>query len=69
MDCAPTLESALNEAEAIVLLVKHTEFAQFDPRQIAQKTKARILVDTVNACDEDAWKDAGFQVWRLGVGR
>ena len=69
MDCAPTLDSALMDADAILLLVKHTEFTKLNPRELAEKTNARIVVDTVGAWNENEWRDAGFQVWRLGVGR
>ncbi len=69
MDCTPTLDAALKDAEAIVLLVKHTEFANLDPREVAAKTNARTVVDTVGAWNEDKWRQAGFEVWRLGVGK
>ncbi len=69
IDMASSLEDALQNAEAIVLLVKHTEFSALDPLEIAKKTSARIVVDTVNGWDDTAWKQAGFQFIRLGVGR
>ena len=69
IDMASSLEDALQNAEAIVLLVKHTEFSTLDPLEIAKKTPARIVVDTVNGWDDKAWKQAGFKFIRLGVGR
>ncbi|MEW5938599.1 MAG: nucleotide sugar dehydrogenase [Chloroflexota bacterium] len=69
VECVPSLDAALEDADAIVLLVKHSEFTKFDPREIAKQTKARIVVDTVNAWKPEMWKQAGFQVWRLGVGK
>jgi UDP-N-acetyl-D-mannosaminuronic acid dehydrogenase len=66
---AASFEESLREAEAIVLLVKHTEFAKLDPQEVAKLTPARVVVDTVNAWTDDAWKNAGFQVWRLGNGK
>jgi len=69
MDCASNLDSALQEADAIVLLVKHSQFAKLDPHDVANMTPARIVIDTVDAYDESAWIGAGFQVWRLGVGQ
>ena len=65
----PSLESALAEAEAILLLVRHTEFVRFKPNDIALKTKARIAIDTVNAWDTNEWQEAGFQYHRLGVNK
>ena len=62
----PSLESALAEADAILLLVRHTEFVKFVPEEIASKTKARIAIDTVNAWNAGEWQKAGFQYHRLG---
>jgi UDP-N-acetyl-D-mannosaminuronic acid dehydrogenase len=66
IDMAPTLDAALADADVILLLVKHTEFINLDPAQIASKTKARIVVDCVNGWKTEAWKQAGFQYYRLG---
>jgi len=63
---SPTLDDAIKEADALLLLVNHTEFKQLNPGEIAAKTKARILVDTVNGWNDNAWKNAGFTVFRLG---
>ena len=64
---ATNLASAIQGAGALVLLVKHTEFSDMNPVEIKTKTAARIVVDCVNGWDHDAWKDAGFKVFRLGV--
>lgn len=69
VNMAPSLESALAEADAILLLVRHTEFVNFVPDEIASKTKAHVAIDTVNAWDASKWKKAGFQLHRLGVNR
>ncbi|MEP6895742.1 MAG: UDP binding domain-containing protein, partial [Chloroflexota bacterium] len=69
IDMASSLEAALNEADAIILLVKHTQFKNFNPQEIADKTKARILIDCVNAWDLNSWQTAGFQLFRLGVNK
>jgi UDP-N-acetyl-D-mannosaminuronic acid dehydrogenase len=69
INMADSLESALKDADAIVLLVKHTEFTKLDPKDIAQKTKARILIDAVNGWDSEAWKNCGFTLHRIGDGR
>lgn len=66
---SPTLEDSIQEADALLLLVKHTEFTKFDPKEIAQKTKSRILIDTVHGWDSDQWQNAGFHLSRLGVGK
>jgi UDP-N-acetyl-D-mannosaminuronic acid dehydrogenase len=63
---AASLDDAIEDAEAIMLLVKHTEFMNFNPLEIARKTSARILVDTVNGWDVKTWRNAGFHLFRLG---
>jgi UDP-N-acetyl-D-mannosaminuronic acid dehydrogenase len=66
INLSPTLDDAIKEADALVLLVRHTEFTQFDPTTIAKKTKARILIDTVSGWKRTAWQSAGFTFFRLG---
>jgi UDP-N-acetyl-D-mannosaminuronic acid dehydrogenase len=66
VEMASSLDSALHYADAILLLVRHTEFVQFDPNEIASKTKARVVIDTVNAWSSDEWQRSGFQLHRLG---
>ena len=66
IDMASSLEDAIKDADSIVLLVKHTEFGQVIPEEIAKKTKARIVIDTVNGWGREAWVAAGFQFFRLG---
>ena len=63
---SPTFDDAIKDADVLLLLVNHTEFRQFNPLEIAGKTKARILVDTVNGWDDEAWANAGFTLFRLG---
>lgn len=62
-----SLEEAIEDADALLLLVKHTEFTKLDPQEILSKTTARIAVDVVNGWDRGRWETAGFQVFRLGV--
>lgn len=66
VDMASSLEDAIKNADAIILLVKHTEFTTLNPNEIAQKTKARIVIDTVNGWNDEAWGSAGFTLFRLG---
>ena len=66
---APNLEDALAEADLILLLVKHTEFLNLKPEDIASKTNAHLIVDCVNGWNVEAWKKAGFAVFRLGVNK
>jgi len=65
---AVSLTDALEGAEAIILLVGHTDFKKLDPQAAAKMSKARIVVDTVNALVPSNWTAAGFDLYRLGVG-
>jgi UDP-N-acetyl-D-mannosaminuronic acid dehydrogenase len=66
---ASSLDEVLQEADLLLLLVRHTEFLNFDPNTIASSTKARLIVDCVNGWDAEAWRKAGFDVFRLGVNK
>ncbi len=66
---AHSLEESLQDADLLLLLVKHTEFLHLDPAAIASKTGARLLVDCVNGWNAAAWSEAGFGVFRLGVNK
>jgi len=65
---AESLEAALSDADAIVLLVAHSEFVGLKAADLAGKTKCRIIVDTVNAWNTPDWRNSEFQIPRLGVG-
>jgi len=69
LESATSLNEALAEADLIVLMVAHTPLRELDPQEVAQMTPARIVVDCVNGWPADRWREAGFQVLRLGVGR
>jgi len=63
---APTLESALDGADALVLVVDHDAFKQIDPGAVAKAMRGRIIVDARNLFDPVRWKRAGFEVHTLG---
>ena len=63
-----TLEEALEGAELVLVLVGHKEFRNLEADGVARQTSARILVDAVNVMPAEAFKQAGFRVFRLGVG-
>lgn len=64
----PSLEEALQDAECILLLVRHTQFVSLRAADVAARTPARLAVDTVNAWKKEDWRAAGFRLYRLGVG-
>ncbi len=64
---APSLEQAIQDVEALLLLVNHTQFRQIDPHELRQITPASIAIDTVNGWQRSAWERAGFRLVRLGA--
>jgi UDPglucose 6-dehydrogenase len=66
---ASSLENAVQDVEAILLLVRHTQFREIAPEDLAGQTSTRTLIDTVNAWDAETWGKAGFDIFRLGVGK
>jgi UDP-N-acetyl-D-mannosaminuronic acid dehydrogenase len=69
LEIADNLETAISDADALILLVRHTQFVNLVPREIAPKTPARVAIDTVNGWDSKPWQIAGFHLARLGVNK
>jgi UDP-N-acetyl-D-mannosaminuronic acid dehydrogenase len=67
IEIADDLDAAIVGADAILLLVAHSQLASLDPVQVAAKTSARLAIDTVNAWKPEAWQEAGFRYIRLGT--
>ena len=66
---AGSLAEAVKEAEAVVLLVAHSEFKQIDPVDFKNITPARVIFDAVNSWERETWTTAGFSYFRLGDGK
>jgi UDP-N-acetyl-D-mannosaminuronic acid dehydrogenase len=64
-----SLDEAIADAEVLVLLVGHQVFRGIDPAGLSQLTPARLVIDTVNAWDAQVWREAGFDLRKLGVGK
>ena len=69
LDTAPTLVQAIEDSDLLLLLVGHSRLRTLDPVVVAQLTRARCVVDTVNGWDESAWRMLGFGFYRLGVNK
>lgn len=69
VDMAANLGAAIQSADALILLVKHTEFTQLTPDEVSAITDARVVIDCVNGWNADLWKESGFTVSRLGVNK
>ena len=63
-----TLNYAVADADAILLLVKHKPFLELSPADLVGRTPAKICIDAVNGWERDAWESAGFNMFRLGDG-
>lgn len=69
IEMASDFDSAIKDADAILLLVNHSQFRGLNPVSLATKTTARTIIDTVNAWDSQTWQAAGFTLHRLGVNK
>jgi UDP-N-acetyl-D-mannosaminuronic acid dehydrogenase len=63
-----SLEEALQDAEVIVLLVDHRQFAELKPSLIADAMKGTTAVDLRGAWKHEEWEASGFSLHLLGVG-
>ncbi|MFZ5818427.1 MAG: nucleotide sugar dehydrogenase [Chloroflexota bacterium] len=66
---AASIQEAIQGADAILLLVRHTQFTEMKPAEVAGMTSARAVVDTGNVWANKEWEEAGFDVFRLGDGK
>jgi UDP-N-acetyl-D-mannosaminuronic acid dehydrogenase len=64
-----SLDEVLLNADAVVLMVAHTQFCDLDPQQVSKLMPGRIAIDTVGGWDPALWNNAGFRITRLGVGK
>ncbi|NJN79663.1 MAG: nucleotide sugar dehydrogenase [Anaerolineales bacterium] len=64
-----SFDDAIQDTDAILLLVKHTEFIKLNPKDITRISKARIIIDAVNGWNNEEWKNNGFKFFRIGDGK
>jgi len=64
-----SLAAAVEKADAVLLLVNHSQFRSIKAADLKKLTPARMLFDTVNGWDRAAFQDAGFKYYRLGDGK
>jgi UDP-N-acetyl-D-mannosaminuronic acid dehydrogenase len=63
---AASLEEAVSDVDAIVLMVGHDEFRSIEPALIAPLVRARNVIDTRAFWPAERWADAGFRVYTIG---
>ncbi|WP_339251848.1 nucleotide sugar dehydrogenase [Sporosarcina sp. FSL W8-0480] len=61
-----SMEEALQEAVAAIILTSHDEFTYLDPNEIADIMENKIIIDTKQCIDREKWQAAGFEVYVLG---
>jgi UDP-N-acetyl-D-mannosaminuronic acid dehydrogenase len=61
------LDSALEGADVVLLLVDHKQFRKLDPNDIAGKMSGRLAFDTRGVWSKVDWEAAGFTLHVLGV--
>ncbi|MBC5824883.1 MAG: nucleotide sugar dehydrogenase [Candidatus Eremiobacteraeota bacterium] len=66
---ASSLEDALHDADAVVLIVDHDVFSTIKPEVAGEYMRGRILVDARGFFDASTWQAGGFQVYTLGSPR
>lgn len=64
-----SLQQALEDAAAVVLIVDHSQFTALDPETVADHMPGRAAVDLRGVWEPEAWAGAGFDLTILGRGR
>ncbi len=64
----PSLEAALDGADAMILLVDHRSLAGLDPAWAAGRMRGRVVFDARGVLPRRTWEEAGFTLYVLGVG-
>ena len=67
IQAAASIDEAVAEAEALLLLVNHTALRSINPHSMAKISPARIAIDTTNGWLAQPWTEAGYTLYRLGV--
>jgi UDPglucose 6-dehydrogenase len=66
LNYATSVLEACDRADAVLVLTEWQEFVDLDPATLADKVRAKVVVDARNCLDVDRWCTAGWQVHCLG---
>jgi UDPglucose 6-dehydrogenase len=69
LNYAVSVTEACDGADAVLVLTEWPEFTNLDPDDLADRVRARVVVDGRNCLDAERWKQAGWRVYRLGARR
>jgi UDPglucose 6-dehydrogenase len=67
LDYRATVDEAIAEADALVVVTEWRQFRDLDPAELATRTRARLIIDGRNCLDPEAWRAAGWTY--VGLGR
>jgi UDP-N-acetyl-D-mannosaminuronic acid dehydrogenase len=59
------LESATEDADAIVVATDHDEYEQLDPGALRERMADTVVIDTKAILDSEEWRSAGFTLQRV----
>ena len=66
LNYAVSVEEACERADAVLVLTEWRQFVDLDPDDLADRVRARVIVDGRNCLDATRWRQAGWKVFRLG---
>lgn len=66
-DLTPSLHDAVRDADLLIVVTDHRDFAYLDPVEIGTLMRRRNVIDSRNILNRRAWIAAGFTVRVLGV--
>lgn len=69
LNYAVSVEEACERADAVLVLTEWCQFVDMDPDDLADRVRARVIVDGRNCLDVARWQRAGWRVYRLGAPR
>ena len=67
LDYRQTVDEAIAEADALVVVTEWRQFREIDPAELATRTPARLIIDGRNCLDPQVWRAAGWTY--VGLGR
>lgn len=66
LNYATSALEACDRADAVLVLTEWAEFVSLDPNALADRVRAKVVVDGRNCLDISSWKGAGWRVHSLG---
>jgi len=69
LNYAVSIEEACERADAVLVLTEWRQFVDMDPNDLADRVRARVIVDGRTCLDAARWQQAGWRVYRLGAPR